>query len=186
MAFYYTPKIFYPKYTKQHFYRSNTSVAYLGFGLFGRCLHCAGRFVGRYCGRWHAGYCCRKSRLIEIYDGSGVSLRAYFVRHCWSRPYLRVIRLILCHLLCRGKCKVNALLKNWTLVYVGNLLGRCLWPMCWHTVPVFSRQNLGTTPFMKIADVKTTAPFYKVFVKGIGANWLVALAVWLGVCCAGY
>ena len=30
-----------------------------------------------------------------------------------------------------------------------------------------------------IAELKTSAPFYKVLLKGVGANWLVALAMWM-------
>lgn len=72
-------------------------------------------------------------------------------------------------------------LLNWTLVYLGNLVGalaftyfmvyRCgltaLDP--WHTAAV------------KVAEAKVAMPWDVVFLKGIGANWCVCLAVWLAL-----
>lgn len=79
-----------------------------------------------------------------------------------------------------GKMKAGAMFKNWTLVYIGNFVGSLFVGY----VLAYCTGILGTSPWhdtiYKIAEVKTTAPFMKVFAKGIGANWLVALAVWLG------
>lgn len=72
-------------------------------------------------------------------------------------------------------------LLNWTLVYLGNLVGalaftyfmvyRCgltaLDP--WHTAAV------------RVAEAKVAMPWDVVFLKGIGANWCVCLAVWLAL-----
>lgn len=79
-----------------------------------------------------------------------------------------------------GKMHVKDLVKNWTLVYVGNFIGSLFVAFVLaYSTGVFEAKPWHDT-ILKIAEVKTTAPFLKVFAKGIGANWLVALAVWLG------
>lgn len=77
------------------------------------------------------------------------------------------------------KLSVMSMLKNWFFVYFGNFAGALF-------VAYFMVALTGvfaSSPWLEsiytIAEVKTSAPFYKVFLKGIGANWLVALAMWL-------
>jgi formate/nitrite transporter len=72
----------------------------------------------------------------------------------------------------------SALLKNWSLVYLGNFIGSVFvaWLLAWHTGLFAKEPWLGS--LFGIAEAKTSAPFLTVFAKGIGANWLVALAVW--------
>jgi formate transporter len=78
-----------------------------------------------------------------------------------------------------GKMRVTALVKNWTLVYVGNFIGSLFVAyVLAYCTGIFEAAPWHDT-ILKIAEVKTTAPFLKVFAKGIGANWLVALAVWM-------
>lgn len=78
-----------------------------------------------------------------------------------------------------GRLSIADVLKNWTLVYLGNFAGALF--IAW----LFSYQAglLQGGPWEaflnKLAVTKTTAPFVKVFIKGIGANWLVCLAVWM-------
>lgn len=78
-----------------------------------------------------------------------------------------------------GKLKVSDMLRNWTIVYVGNFIG-ALFVAFFLT---YLTDVLATTPWTEaiqhIGEKKISAPFYKVFLKGIGANWLVALAMWL-------
>jgi len=78
-----------------------------------------------------------------------------------------------------GRLRVSQLLRNWTLVYFGNFIGALF-------VAYFMTYLAGlfdNAPWhdsiLNIADSKTGNPFYKTFLKGIGANWLVALAMWL-------
>lgn len=75
--------------------------------------------------------------------------------------------------------KVSQLLRNWSLVYAGNFVGALF-------VAYFMTYQTGlfdNAPWhdsiLGIADAKTGNPFFKTFLKGIGANWLVALAMWL-------
>lgn len=80
-----------------------------------------------------------------------------------------------------GNQKWSAPLRNWALVYVGNFFGSLFVAyFLAHLTGVFS-----STPWndsvLHLAVAKTSAPFSKVFFKGIGANWLVCLALWMGM-----
>ncbi len=74
----------------------------------------------------------------------------------------------------------GAVLRNWTLVYVGNFIGALffVYVMVWFTGVVDA--DPWHSAIMGIAEAKVSMPWWVVFTKGIGANWLVCLAVWLG------
>ncbi len=79
------------------------------------------------------------------------------------------------------KQKWSAPLRNWTLVYVGNFIGAVFVAyVLTHLTEVVSHEPWIKT-VMGIAESKTGNPFYKTFIKGIGANWLVCLALWMGM-----
>lgn len=73
-----------------------------------------------------------------------------------------------------------ALVRNWFWVTVANFIGSI-------AVAWFFGHLLGMTEgvFLKstlaIAAAKTHATFLQAFISGIGCNWLVCLAVWLGM-----
>ncbi len=73
-----------------------------------------------------------------------------------------------------------ALARNWFWVTIANFIGSVA--IAW-----FFGHMLGMTEgaFLKktlaVAAAKTTAPFGQAFISGIGCNWLVCLAVWLGM-----
>lgn len=77
------------------------------------------------------------------------------------------------------KSSWGALGRVWTVAYLGNFAGALV------VAYFFAYQSgiLATDPWTaaayKIAEVKTSAPFVKTFIKGAGANWLVCMAVWL-------
>lgn len=72
-------------------------------------------------------------------------------------------------------------LANWTLVYIGNLIGALLFTY----FMVYQCGLTATDPWhsaaVKIAEAKVSMPWFTVFFKGIGANWCVCLAVWLAL-----
>lgn len=78
-----------------------------------------------------------------------------------------------------GQLKWTDMLRNWIIVYVGNFIGSLFvaYFMAYLT-DVFALAP-WTDAIHHIAEKKVAAPFYKVFLKGVGANWLVALAMWL-------
>ncbi|MFV0365866.1 MAG: formate/nitrite transporter family protein [Mangrovibacterium sp.] len=80
-----------------------------------------------------------------------------------------------------GKQSWKAPLRNWALVYFGNFVG-CLFIAYFitHLTGVFAAEPWRTA-VQDIAIGKTSNPFFKTLLKGIGANWLVCLALWMGM-----
>ncbi len=72
-------------------------------------------------------------------------------------------------------------LHNWTLVWIGNFIGA----LAFAYFLVYLTNILNYSPWVDgvryIAISKVSNPFYVTFLKGIGANWLVCLAMWLGM-----
>lgn len=77
------------------------------------------------------------------------------------------------------RLKVSQMLRNWTLVYIGNFIGALFVAYCMTYLTGLFESAPWHDSLLKIADAKTGNPFYKTFLKGVGANWLVALAMWL-------
>ncbi len=77
-----------------------------------------------------------------------------------------------------GKLRISDLLKNWSVVYILNFLGSLFVAY----VLAFKSGVIASDPWLNslliMAESKMDASFMIVFIKGIGANWLVALAVW--------
>ena len=76
---------------------------------------------------------------------------------------------------------VSVVLKNWVLVYFGNFLGAVFVAFfITHLTHIVS-----DSPFIdavnNLAVSKTSHTFLVTFLKGVGANWLVCLAVWQGM-----
>lgn len=76
---------------------------------------------------------------------------------------------------------VSKMLKNWGLVYVGNFIGAVFVAyVITHLTHIVSE-----SPFKEavigVAEGKTSHTFLVTFIKAIGANWLVCLAVWQGM-----
>lgn len=71
-------------------------------------------------------------------------------------------------------------LKNWVVVYIGNLVGSmivsaiCVWG---GQVGLFS--NGLAVSAMATATAKCSMPFMQALIKGIGCNFLVCIAVWM-------
>ena len=75
----------------------------------------------------------------------------------------------------------TAPLRNWGLVYIGNFIGSVF-------VAYFLTHLTGilsSTPWQEVTTgigvSKTNGTFTTIFLKGIGANWLVCLALWMGM-----
>ena len=69
--------------------------------------------------------------------------------------------------------------RNWLLVYAGNFAGAMFVVYFMVTLTGLFHKEPWQDSIYTIAQAKTSLPFYKVFLKGIGANWLVALAMWM-------
>ena len=84
-------------------------------------------------------------------------------------------------------------LNLWVFVYIGNLIGSLVWAYICANGPFISIADTGAitaTAFgsraMAIATAKTSyfglMGIYSAFLKGIACNWLVNLAILLGIC----
>lgn len=79
-----------------------------------------------------------------------------------------------------GKVRLGAMLRNWGLVYVGNLLGSLLVAvLIVYSGQLNSGANLLGGITLKIASYKTHLEFLPALYLGILCNWLVCLAVWM-------
>lgn len=83
------------------------------------------------------------------------------------------------------KYSFKSVLLNWSLVYVGNFIGVLLFTY----FMVHLTHTLSTEPYhaaiIRIAEAKVAMPWMQAFIKAIGANWLVCLALWLGISAKG-
>ena len=72
-------------------------------------------------------------------------------------------------------------MKNWSLVWLSNFVGALFFAY----VLVFLTKIIVDDPWQSgiihLAEAKTSYPWHIIFLKGIGANWLVCLAIWLGL-----
>jgi len=84
-------------------------------------------------------------------------------------------------------------LTLWVLVYIGNFIGSVVWAYIMANGPYVSFDAAGAatltafgTRAIAIMGAKTgyvgMMGFYSAFLKGIGCNWLVNLAILLGIC----
>ncbi len=83
-----------------------------------------------------------------------------------------------------GQFPLSRLVRLWTLGYLGNFAGALAVAVlfAWQSGILDAEPWLGFT--LKIGEAKTSSSFLKVFIKGVGANWLVCMAVWMA-CSAG-
>ncbi|MDE7396158.1 MAG: formate/nitrite transporter family protein [Muribaculum sp.] len=78
-------------------------------------------------------------------------------------------------------CSIGQILANWCFVYLGNFAGALLF------VYFFVYSTGLTTPdpwhsaIINIAEAKVSMTWWTVFLKGVGANWCVCLAIWLAL-----
>lgn len=81
----------------------------------------------------------------------------------------------------RGHYSWRQVAANWALVYIGNFIGAMLFTGL--LVQLCGLADLAplSQAAVSIATAKVTMPWHVVLLKGIGANWLVCLGVWLAM-----
>lgn len=82
--------------------------------------------------------------------------------------------------LLEGKISLGSMLRNWVIVYTGNLAGSLLiaWMMAESGLFNSSAGHLGGFT-IKIAAYKVGLNFSQALILGILCNWIVCLAVWM-------
>jgi formate/nitrite transporter len=84
---------------------------------------------------------------------------------------------------CHGKAAWSGLLKNWTVVYIGNFVGSIVLALIVY-LGFYASMNPAeptalATLALSTANAKVSLPFIDAVFRGIACNWLVCLAVWL-------
>lgn len=81
----------------------------------------------------------------------------------------------------KRQCTAAQVAKNWTIVYFANFAGALAfaWLLVYCAGLTASEPYHGAITRMAVA--KTSLPWMVCFLKGIGANWCVCLAVWLAL-----
>lgn len=78
------------------------------------------------------------------------------------------------------KVRLTQMLSNWSLVWIGNLVGGLFMAYMMTQSGLFnSSAGLLGGMTIKIAAYKTSLPFMSAFWLGLMCNWLVCLAVWM-------
>jgi formate/nitrite transporter len=81
-----------------------------------------------------------------------------------------------------GKSKFSGLLYNWSIVYVGNLIGSVLLAYIMFGSGLLEGPNVAVgAAALKTAAGKASLAFWPAFFRGILCNWLVCLAVWMAM-----
>jgi len=86
-----------------------------------------------------------------------------------------------------GAAKWKALLKNWLLVYIGNLIGSLFVVFFFAYWTDIINVNVGGLAAdlgkasAAIAEAKVNKSFWVLLLRGVGCNWLVNLALWLAI-----
>jgi len=83
--------------------------------------------------------------------------------------------------LTRGRYSALAVLRNWVYVWLGNLVGALLFTWLFAYASGMVDSAVYGNAIRQIAEAKTSLPSMQILLRGIGANWCVCLAVWLGL-----
>lgn len=76
--------------------------------------------------------------------------------------------------------KITTLLRVWIFAYVFNFIGAQFIAYCMSSQLGFFDTNPWQSYLHSLAEAKVNQDFFAIFMKGIGANWLVCLGVWMG------
>ena len=77
-----------------------------------------------------------------------------------------------------GRTTMRETLKNWGLVFLGNLIGAVLLSLLIVAAGLFKTASPDHLLFV-ISAKKMSAPVMELFFRGILCNWLVCLAIWM-------
>lgn len=81
----------------------------------------------------------------------------------------------------RKNCGAGEVALNWTIVYLGNFVGAMLFTYFMVYYCGLTSSGPWHDAILGIVKSKTSMSWGVTFVKGIGANWCVCLAIWLAL-----
>lgn len=79
------------------------------------------------------------------------------------------------------RCSGAGMARNWILVYVGNFVGAIAFTYFLVYYCGLTAAEPYHSAIVKVAEAKVSMGWLTVFLKGVGANWCVCLAVWLAL-----
>lgn len=79
-----------------------------------------------------------------------------------------------------GKITTLQIAKNWTIIAISNFIGAVFFAYLFGHQLGLTETEPYLTQTIAVAESKISEPFHMAVISGIGANWLVCLAVWLG------
>lgn len=81
----------------------------------------------------------------------------------------------------KGDFGPGDVVKNWTLVYIGNFIGAFGFAWLMVYLAGITAPEPWHSAIIKVAEAKVSMTWLTVLIKGIGANWCVCIAVWLAL-----
>jgi formate/nitrite transporter len=81
-----------------------------------------------------------------------------------------------------GKVSVRSLCRNWTISWICNMVGCLAWAYFLVYLPDSLKDVDKNEYAIKVALAKSNQPWGAIFLKGIGANFMVCLAIWQATC----
>lgn len=81
----------------------------------------------------------------------------------------------------RGDYGAGTVVRNWAIVYFGNFVGALAFAWLLVYLPGLTASDPYAPAIIRVAEAKVSLPWLTVFLRGIGANWCVCLAVWLAM-----
>jgi formate/nitrite transporter len=78
----------------------------------------------------------------------------------------------------KGKASTRGLAKSWLFSYLGNFVGSLL------IAYLFAASGVMHKGAIAVATAKVSTPWMQLFVRGVLANWLVCMAVWMASGCS--
>lgn len=76
---------------------------------------------------------------------------------------------------------MKAIARNWIIVYIGNLIGAVAFAYFLVYAAGLTTAEPYHSAIVSMSTSKVSLPWLTIFVKAIGANWCVCLAVWLAL-----
>lgn len=83
--------------------------------------------------------------------------------------------------LMRRRISAADVARNWALVWLGNFAGALAFAYLMVHLTGLTAAPPYSDAIRSIAEAKVSQPWLTIFLKGIGANWCVCLAVWLAL-----
>lgn len=80
-----------------------------------------------------------------------------------------------------GDIPKSYILKNWGIIFITNFIGAFFFDYIFVYLSGVMKPEVYASYVAHVAEYKTALPWYQALIRGIGANWMVCLSVWLAL-----